>query len=99
MPMKWPPLGRTEIYGCHSTLIGGHSRNHRRWPVPYRATLPVRSKRGAVHRYIVGTVGIRPDGICGKTEEEDLGLKAPSRLEQTDDEYSKQTEDREHRVR
>src|SRR5262249_57319957 len=30
-------------------LIGGHSRNHRRMPMPYRATLPVRSKRGAVH--------------------------------------------------
>ena len=30
-------------------LIGVHSRNHRRMPMPYRATLPVRSKRGAVH--------------------------------------------------
>ena len=29
-------------------LIGVHSRNHRRMPMPYRATLPVRSKRGAV---------------------------------------------------
>src|ERR1700733_10112668 len=29
-------------------LIGGHSRNHRRMPMPYRATLPGRSKRGAV---------------------------------------------------
>jgi hypothetical protein len=30
-------------------LIGVHGRNHRRMPMPYRATLPVRSKRGAVH--------------------------------------------------
>jgi transposase len=29
-------------------LIAGHSRNHRRMPMPYRATLPVRPKRGAV---------------------------------------------------
>ena len=29
--------------------IRSHSRNHRRMPMPYRATLPVRSKRGAVH--------------------------------------------------
>src|SRR3984885_7596690 len=29
-------------------LIGVHSRNHRRMPMPYRATLPVRLKRGAV---------------------------------------------------
>src|SRR5262249_9347058 len=35
--------------GRRTILIGGHSRNHRRMPMPYRATLPVRSKRGAVH--------------------------------------------------
>jgi transposase len=29
-------------------LIAGHSRNHRRMPMSYRATLPVRLKRGAV---------------------------------------------------
>jgi hypothetical protein len=29
--------------------LGWHSCNHRRMPMPYRATLPVRSKRGAVH--------------------------------------------------
>src|SRR6516225_3406672 len=36
--------------GRRTILIGGHSRNHRRMPMPYRATLPVRSKRGAVQR-------------------------------------------------
>ena len=46
-----------------------------------------------------GTTALPQSDIELMTEEEDLGLKAPSRLEQTDDEYSKQTEDREHRVR
>src|SRR5262249_17461891 len=45
------PLYRGDHFnaGRSVILIGGHSRNHRRMPMPYRATLPVRSKRGAVH--------------------------------------------------
>ena len=33
------------------------------------------------------------------TEKQDLGFKPTPRLEQTDDEYCKQAEDREHRMR
>ena len=42
-------------------LIGVHSRNHRR--MPYRATLPVRSKRGAVQGSPIGSICIKATAV------------------------------------
>jgi hypothetical protein len=42
--------------------IANNTRNHRRMPMPYRATLPVRSKRGAVQRPKPGRRHLRRDG-------------------------------------
>jgi hypothetical protein len=52
-----PALHRGDYFNTRrrTIRIGRHSRNHRRMPMPYRATLPVRSKRGAVHIRIQGT--------------------------------------------
>jgi hypothetical protein len=41
----WDKVTRADVI---EKAIAGHSRNHR-VPMPYRATLPVRSKWGAVH--------------------------------------------------
>ena len=47
---------------------------------------------------IVARHPIDAGSLRGRMRGEDLGLKPPSRLEQTDDKHSKQPEDRDHRM-